>query len=76
MDGEVKGTPGLMLSSGDRLGQWGHMCPPCFLAWGVAIAWGSGQLYERKGYKEWLRVGGFPPSEAEGGPPDEYPPYQ
>lgn len=37
---------------------WANMCPDCFIHFGEAIGWGSGQLYLRQGNK-WLLVGGF-----------------
>lgn len=47
IDGAMKGAGG-----------WANMCAECFLAYGVKIEWGYGQLYMRD-ENGWLLVGGF-----------------
>ena len=60
IDGEVKGTPEIMLPNGGNMGEWAYMCGICFSKRGVGVGWGRGQLYEQTSIGEWLQVAGFP----------------
>lgn len=44
-----------------NLGEWANMCFACFSRDGVAIGWGSGQLYVQRRPNEWQCIAGGDP---------------
>ena len=51
-----------------QMGDWANMCFDCFGKVGVAIDWGSGQLYVQRRPDEWQCIAGGNPA-PEGGEP-------
>ncbi len=47
----------------DEESAWAILCANCFMAHGIGIRWGAGQLYQRTADSRWLLVAGFPPPE-------------